>query len=241
MTAEERARMRAALHAAVAHARLPGAELRHPGAFSRPSVAPADLVDRFRRELTALGGTVHEPTDAAGVAAIVRDLAGPGANAKVLMWDEAELPVKGIADALAAVGLTLLTQSPDTARSGEHRRLLASAAVGLTGAAAGLAETGSVVVSSGPGRGRLASLLPPVHVALVRTDAIVSSLPELLNARPDLVTAGANFVCITGPSRTADIEHVLARGVHGPKDVHVILVERPTKPVTHALVTFERR
>jgi L-lactate utilization protein LutC len=144
--------------------------------------------------------------------------------------------MRGLAEALTAAGLTILTQAPETARSDSHRRTLATADVGLTGAAAGLAETGSIVVTSGPGRGRLASLLPPVHVALVRRSSIVGSLPELLNARPDLITAGANFVCITGPSRTADIEHVLARGVHGPKDVHVILVDRPAPPMTQALV-----
>ncbi len=55
--------------------------------------------------------------------------------------------------------------------------------------------------------------------------ALIGSLPELIASRPELVTQGANFVAITGPSRTADIEHVLARGVHGPRDVHAIFVD----------------
>jgi L-lactate dehydrogenase complex protein LldG len=121
--------------------------------------------------------------------------------------------------------LTILTQTPETAASATHRQELASASIGLTGADAGLAETGSIVVTSGPGRGRLASLLPRVHVAIVRRSSIVESLPVLIARRPELVTSGANFVCITGPSRTADIEHVLARGVHGPGEVHAILVD----------------
>lgn len=225
MTTGHRARMRDAIRAATARARLPGAELRHPGPFSRPSVDPGDLVERFGRELAALGGTVHEAGGTAAVVAIVRSVAGEAAAAAVLMWDERHLPVPGLAASLAAAGLTVLTQTPDTARSSEHRRQLATAAVGLTGADAGLAETGSIVVASGPGRGRLASLLPPVHVAILRRRLLVASLPDLIAERPELVTAGANFVCITGPSRTADIEHVLARGVHGPKDVHVILVD----------------
>jgi L-lactate dehydrogenase complex protein LldG len=80
------------------------------------------------------------------------------------------------------------------------------------------------VVASGPGRPRLASLLTPVHFAIVRHQDIVASLRALVRARPALVTAGSNFVAITGPSRTADIEHTLSRGVHGPGEVHVILV-----------------
>jgi L-lactate dehydrogenase complex protein LldG len=78
---------------------------------------------------------------------------------------------------------------------------------------------------SGSGQSRLASLLPPIHVAVLKRRAIVYSLPMLLREQAALATSGANFVCITGPSRTADIEHVLTRGVHGPKDVHVVLVD----------------
>ena len=87
-----------------------------------------------------------------------------------------------------------------------------------------MSDTGSIALVSGPGRGRLASLLPPVHVALVRRVSMLRSLPDLLLERPDLATAGSNLVCITGPSRTADIEHTLSRGVHGPKEVHVVLI-----------------
>ena len=225
MTVEERAHMREVLRSAVGQARLPGAELRHPGSFVRPSVDPREFVDRFTKELTALGGTVHHAASASEVVAIVQQLVPDRPEPKILMWEERHLPVPGIGAALAAAGMTLLTQEPATARSTEHRRLLATAALGLTGADAALAQTGSLVLASGPGRGRLASLLPPIHVALVRRDALVGSLPELIEARPELVTRGANFVCITGPSRTADIEHVLARGVHGPRDVHVVFVD----------------
>ena len=223
MTAEERARMRDVLRSAVGQARLPGAELKHPGPFVRPSVDQKDLTERFTRELTTLGGTVHQAHGVVDVVAIVQGLVADR-EPKVLTWDERQLPVTGIGPALVAAGLTLLTQEPETARSAEHRRLLASASVGLTGADAALAQTGSLVLASGPGRGRLASLLPPVHVALVRRDALIGSLPELIASRPDLVTRGANFVCITGPSRTADIEQILVRGVHGPGQITVVIV-----------------
>jgi L-lactate dehydrogenase complex protein LldG len=60
---------------------------------------------------------------------------------------------------------------------------------------------------------------------VLRVDRLVESVSALLATRRDLVEAGSNFVCVTGPSRTADIEHTLSRGVHGPGHVHVILYE----------------
>jgi L-lactate utilization protein LutC len=140
------------------------------------------------------------------------------------MWDDTCVPVPGLSAALAAEGFVVDRQAGADMSSTDRREALASAAIGITGADAALAETGSVVLASGPGRGRLASLLPPVHVAVVERARVVGSLPELLITHPDLATAGSNMVCITGPSRTADIEHTLSRGVHGPKEVHVVLI-----------------
>jgi L-lactate dehydrogenase complex protein LldG len=110
------------------------------------------------------------------------------------------------------------------ATADDDRGELAGCSVGVTAVDALLAETGSVVLVSGPGRGRLASLLPPIHVAIATREQLVYSLPDLLLARPELATRGSNLVCITGPSRTADIEHTLSRGVHGPGEVHVVVI-----------------
>lgn len=225
MNADNHARMRAALKAAVGKAFLPGAGLNHPGHFEPPAAPAYDLFERFRTELTKLGGTVHDAASARDVAAIVLGHLANVAAPKVMMWDEAHLPVSGLAELLRAHDVQVLTQSADRARDNAHRAELASATVGITGADAGLAETGSIALASGPGRGRLASLLAPIHVALLRRTLMFESLPVFINRHPDVVTAGANFVCITGPSRTADIEHILARGVHGPKEIHVILVD----------------
>jgi L-lactate dehydrogenase complex protein LldG len=96
--------------------------------------------------------------------------------------------------------------------------------IGLTGAHAALADSGAIVLVSGPGRGRLASLLPPAHVAIVSERRMWPSLPALVRAEPGLLDAGSNVVVVAGPSRTADIEMTLTHGVHGPKHVHVILM-----------------
>jgi L-lactate dehydrogenase complex protein LldG len=132
--------------------------------------------------------------------------------------------VVGLPTALVRAGISVDSVTPDDMASSARREELASATIGLTGAEAALAETGSIVLASGPGRARLASLLPPVHVALVERRALVDSLAALIRDRPEIATAGANVICITGPSRTADIEHTLSRGVHGPGEVHVVFV-----------------
>ncbi|MCC7230690.1 MAG: iron-sulfur cluster-binding protein [Fimbriimonadaceae bacterium] len=89
--------------------------------------------------------------------------------------------------------------------------------VGITMAEFAVAETGSLVLSAGPGRARLASLAPPIHVVLVRD--IVPTFEDAF-ARID----GRTSVIVSGTSRTADIEGVLVRGVHGPKSVIVVRI-----------------
>jgi len=244
VTPDERAHMRATLRAAVGRALLPGAPPRHPGPIGVPAESEEHLLDRFRAQLAALGGDVHEAASAEAVAEIVASLAWaetqrlaaradagdsparPGAAAMpgALMWHPDQLPVPGIDAALTRRSVRPMYQMAADMSSAGRRADLATAVVGVTGAQAGLAETGSLVLASGPGRSRLASLLPPIHVALLDRRLIVGSLADLVARRPALMTAGANVVCITGPSRTADIEHTLTRGVHGPREVHVILV-----------------
>jgi hypothetical protein len=83
-----------------------------------------------------------------------------------------------------------------------------------------IAETGSLVIAAGPGRSRLTSLAPPVNVVLVRADSIVA-IPEEAFER----LSSATSVIVTGTSRTADIEGVLVRGVHGPRELYVVRLD----------------
>ena len=86
----------------------------------------------------------------------------------------------------------------------------------------GLAETGSVVLAAAPDEPRARSLLPEVHISLLREDRILPGLAELFEALGgDLPSA---LAIITGPSRSADIEQSMTVGVHGPGEVHVVLL-----------------
>ena len=107
--------------------------------------------------------------------------------------------------------------------SGDLRAFCAAADAGITGVDAALAETGTIVVSSGPGKSRLVSLLPPVHIALVPTSSLTVDLFTWTAARGGAMPASVTL--ISGPSKTADIEQVMAIGVHGPKRLIVILYD----------------
>lgn len=93
------------------------------------------------------------------------------------------------------------------------------AEVGVTTADLAVAETGSLILTAGPGRIRMGSLAPMMHVVVLPKERIVATLAEAFARLSDRST-----VVITGPSRTADIEQVIVRGAHGPGDVVVIPV-----------------
>jgi L-lactate dehydrogenase complex protein LldG len=188
------------------------------------------LIRRFRTELEALGGVAYLVEDVDEAAAQIADLAQRANATQLLGWEAAAfdaLGVSGLTDRLATRGISIAPQHVPFGGQARRDRLAAldPMSLGLTGADAGLAESGSIVLASGPGRGRLASLLAPIHVAVLRRDRVVFSLSDLVRLRPDLAAMpGSNLVYITGPSRTADIEMTLSRGVHGPREVHVILI-----------------
>ncbi len=179
-------------------------------------IPPVELEQRvrmFTAALERLGGTVY----VAGSAADARAWA-----ARLL---EGKRAVASSAAVLAECGVTELPG----VRSGfagavELRQACASADAGLTGADYALADTGTLVLLSSPQEARMISLLPPLHLAVVERSRLLTGLDELLSLLPDPAAATSAMVLITGPSRTADIEQILVRGVHGPREVHVVLV-----------------
>jgi len=96
--------------------------------------------------------------------------------------------------------------------------------IGITSADYALSDTGSLVMIAGPAEARLVSLLPPAHIAVVPMDRLLTGLDELFTLLPRPADQTSSMVVITGPSRTADIEQILVRGVHGPGRISVLLV-----------------
>ena len=93
---------------------------------------------------------------------------------------------------------------------------------GVSEALYGLADTGSVVLAASPEEPRARSLLPAVHVSLLREDRLLPGLDELFAAVGGSLPSA--LAIVTGPSRSADIEQRLTVGVHGPGDVHVVVL-----------------
>ena len=96
---------------------------------------------------------------------------------------------------------------------------------GITTTKGGIAENGAIILHPSPEEPRALSLVPPVHIALVRESELFSSLAEVIEKQEWNDKRPTNMLLIASPSRTADIELVLAVGVHGPKKLIVILIE----------------
>ena len=107
------------------------------------------------------------------------------------------------------------------------RAACAAAEFGITSADYALAATGTLAMISSPENPRLVSLLPTEHIAVVPLDRLISGLPELLAREPQVFERASSLVLITGSSSTGDIEQLLIKGVHGPRQVHIIFVGHP--------------
>ena len=191
-------------------------------------------LQRFQHEFERVGGVFHRVADVREAPEAVARIASERGLRRIVAWHAGALGLDVVAP-LTAKGLEVVA-APDAEVAGaerERRRALAAAAdLGVTGADLAVAETGSLVVVSGAGRPRSASLLPACHVAIFDREVLVESLVQaglVLEAWHDGATPrwrGASINVITGPSRTADIELTLTRGVHGPREVHAVFVEQ---------------
>lgn len=173
-----------------------------------PEVA-GDLVARFRERAEALQSTTE---------AVEHPHEVPGAVARYL--ERNRLPARGcVWPALAALdwrgaGLDL-----------EARGATGTDPVGVTGAFAALAETGTLMVVSSVETPATVSLLPETHVAVLRASRLVATMEDawdMARAAFGQLPRAVNF--ISGPSRTADIEQQMILGAHGPRRVHIVVI-----------------
>ncbi|HEY5310944.1 MAG TPA: lactate utilization protein [Pirellulales bacterium] len=216
------ARVRAAAGAGRAH-RVFAADKPLPP-ISPSRTAAADLVAQMAAEVNQVGGHSHVVPDAPAAARVLAELLEQSAATKALCWRDPLLARIGLAELLHERGVQLLDYDALLREPVEGRKpLILAAEIGISGAAWAVAETGTLAMASGPGRERLASLAPPLHVAVIEARQIVPDLFALF-AHYEVDALPSNLTLITGPSKTGDIEMELTTGVHGPGQWHVIIV-----------------
>ncbi len=196
-----------------------------------PAPPPFDepLTQVFSRAATAVHAQVHRVRgEAEAVALLASEFRARGCR-QVLGWAAGQLQLPGLAAALRAAEVELIPSRLPGLRRLADLEQLDPIPAGLTAAAAGLARTGSLVMFADRDHGRLASLLPPVHFALLRAEQIYPDIAAWLaaDATARQIAASSNTLIITGPSRTGDIAQTLTLGAHGPRELHIVLVGRP--------------
>lgn len=186
----------------------------------------AGLIEYWAREFEALGGHPRVARDAAGavhaIARVVRSSLGVRGGYCILTAH----PL------LAELGLLKAMRSMDLPaqvyRDAADGQRLAAATVSVHVASAAIAETGTLVIESHAHQGRCSSLLPPVHIAVIPPGTLIPGIAGWLARRGMRYQAGeempSSTVLATGPSRSADIAGDLTLGVHGPDEVHAILM-----------------
>lgn len=192
----------------------------------RESGTIEDPPARFIEELEALGGHGARVASQGEARKYVLELARERDAKLLVRWDVGELEDLGVDAPLDDAGVEVVVWR-DLA---DFREVAGKADIGLSTAAWAIAETGTLVLEGGPGKGRTVTLLPPTYVAVVPVSRMLRTVPEAIGKYAGGGAGGgaeglpANVCFHTGPSRSGDIEMSLFVGMHGPGDVHVVLV-----------------
>lgn len=182
--------------------------------------ANQSLVDRFIAEVERVKGIVHSVATADEGVAALRKVLTDNQVQRATVWDAAYLPFDGVHAMLTTAGIELVAGSNE---------IVETAQAGITGCDWAIAATGTLVLSTGAGRSRMASLLPPIHIALMRSSQLIPRLEDWVAGRYadrlQQLRTSSNITLITGSSRTSDIEMQPVFGVHGPLQMHIVVLK----------------
>jgi len=186
----------------------PSVEKVPPVRLEFPKLAREELVTRFVKEAQALGVKTFVADDAAAAREYLQRLASEKGG-------EAVVARRPVVNSLGLDGARFHPLGSFPAQD---------AAISITQADYALADTGTLVMFASDGEGRTLSLLAPVNACVVPASRILSGLAELFVREPAVAERTSAMVLVTGPSRTGDIELTLTVGVHGPGELHAIVL-----------------
>ena len=180
-----------------------------------------DLPARFAERAQSLGMQIHH-AKVSDLGKFLGNILEKHNCQKAVTSIANQLLNKQVSEILSNLGTVMI----DHGSAAWHNQQF-SVDVGITDVDAALAETGSIIISSGAHRSRGSYLAPPLHIALVRTSQILADLIDYFERVKDSLDRPnrSATVLISGPSKTADIEGILITGVHGPGSVHVVIID----------------
>ncbi len=171
-------------------------------------------IDQLMAEVGMLGAKTRRIASQEELRRALADMLADERITRATLCERPEITKLAIPSALEELGIALVPPHAD-------RWALATCDLGITGVDGALPETGTLLLRSTPEQPRLVSLLPRVLLAILRPSALCADLHQALDGARD----AGQFVLVTGPSRTADIELTLTIGVHGPGALYVWCVE----------------
>jgi L-lactate dehydrogenase complex protein LldG len=210
---------------AVSTGNRPGFDHRlEPSDFARIEKPDIDLVGQFQNQFSAVGGIFHLVADAEACIEEILSLVAEKSVKRLLLGSGNLIDKLGLASRLKNAEVDVIVINELEVNS--CREHFFAAHMGISSVNCLVAETGSVVLHSAMTQPRSLSLLPPIHIAIAERNQIVADLFDLFpssNRSEQALPSCITF--ITGPSKTGDIELKLVTGVHGPREIHVILLE----------------
>lgn len=190
--------------------------------LKRPDWSTAERLDRFEQMIESVHGEVHRCTEDSWVDRLAEVLTTRGARNLLIPKEH-------------SIGLRLRTEAQredlpnlliyDEPIESWQSVLFNDVDASITSTRGGIAETGSLILWPTPDEPRLMSLVAPIHIAVLRADELYTTLHDAMHAQNWASGMPTNALLISGPSKTADIEQTLAYGVHGPKELIVLVIE----------------
>lgn len=194
-------------------------------AIAASAAQSAELISSFARELEAVGGHFAGAVTADELPARAVELADQTGVLTIAIGAGVSFDMEALANSLEQHGREIIRCGPagdDQRRAAIER--IARADLGVIEADCAIASTGTIVVAGTAARPSALTLLPPALLVIVRADRLAPDAAAAIGALGAETIAHQRVVFITGPSRTADIEKLIVVGVHGPKQLHVILL-----------------
>lgn len=194
--------------------------------------AGPDLLASLVAEINGVGGTALLVADLEEARRELATILDRQPIRAALTWQHPLLERLGLDVVLRERGIERLAYEHLASRPlPDQRAVVFQAEIGISSVDWAVAETGTLIVRARPGRERMVSLVPPIHVAIVEPGQVVPDLFDVFQALHDdgLEKLPSNLALITGPSKTGDIELQLTTGVHGPGTWIVIVVRSVDK------------